>query len=166
MPELELTRSPDDRRLYVLPAIGTLRVGGWLSRGATAEAGADSWQLGRRGMFKAAMQATDAAGAVAGEFEGRAMRRGGTLRWGGREFELRSSSIWRERYALAEGEHELATIEGKGWGKRPVKVTVEDGAGPLEPGLLLFAVYVVRALAEDSAAASGAVAGGAATAGT
>jgi hypothetical protein len=47
-----------------------------------------------------------------------------------------------------------------------VKVTVEEGAGPLEPGPLLFAVYVVRALAEDSAAASGAVAGGAATAST
>jgi hypothetical protein len=110
MPELELTRSSGDRRLFVLEGVGTLRVGGWLSRGATAEAGADSWQLGRRGVFKAAMQATDGAGAVAGEFEGRAMRRGGTLRWGGRELELRPSSIWRERYALAEGERELATI--------------------------------------------------------
>jgi hypothetical protein len=166
MPELELTRSPGDRHLYVLDGVGTLRVGGWLSRGATAEAGSDSWQLGRRGMFKAAMQATDAAGGVAGEFEGRALRRGGTLRWDGREYELRPSSMWRERYALADGERELATIEGKGWGKRPVKVTVEDGAGALEPGLLLFAAYVVRALAEDAAAASSAAAGGAATAGS
>ena len=154
MGEIELTRSPGDRRLYELAGVGTLRVAGWTSRSATAEAAAQRWELGRRGVFSSAMEAIDAAGAVAGEFKGRALRRGGTLIWGARELELRPSSMWKERYALADGERELATIEGKGWGKRPVKVTVEDAAGALDPGLLLFAVYVVRALAEDAAAAS------------
>ncbi len=70
------------------------------------------------------------------------------MRWGDRELALRAASNWRERYALADGDRELATFDGKGWGKRPVKVTVEED---VDPGLLLFAAYVVRQLAEDAA---------------
>ena len=67
---------------------------------------------------------------------------------------------WRERYALADGDRELAVSDGKAWGRRPVRVTLEDAAG-LDPGLLLFAAYVVRGLAEDAGAgaAAGASAG-------
>jgi hypothetical protein len=50
---------------------------------------------------------------------------------------LRPASRWRERYALAEDDHELAAFEGKGWGRRRVKVTVDDPRA-LDPGLLLF----------------------------
>jgi hypothetical protein len=71
------------------------------------------------------------------------------VRWGDRELELRPASRRRERYALADGDRELATFDGKGWGKRPVKVTVEED---VDPGLLLFGAYVVRQLAEDAAA--------------
>jgi hypothetical protein len=74
----------------------------------------------------------------------------------GRELTLRPSSAWRERYALAEDDRELATLEGKGWGRRPVKVTVGDGE-VTEPGLLLFAAFVVRGLAEDTGGATAAV---------
>ncbi len=77
------------------------------------------------------------------------MRRGGTLRWVGSEFALRPASSWRERYALADGDRELAVIEGKGWGRRPVKIIVDDSE-PIEPGLLLFTAFVVRGLAEDA----------------
>ena len=85
------------------------------------------------------------------------MRRGGTIHWGGRTFALRPASSWRERYALAVGERELAVLDGKGWGRRPVKVTIADVTA-VDPGLLLFAVFAVRGLAEDaqSAAAAGA----------
>lgn len=166
MTELELTRNPDDRRLYELDGVGSLRLGGWFSRSATAQADGDRLQLSRRSRWRTAIQATDSAGTVQGEFTGRTWRRGGDLRWSGRSLQLRSSSMWRERYALAEDGRELVTIEGKGWGKRPVKVTIEDEAGAIEPGLLLFAVYVVRALAEDAGAAAGAAAGGAGVAGT
>jgi hypothetical protein len=50
-------------------------------------------------------------------------------------------------------------LDGRGWGRRPVKVSVDD-PDALEPGLLLFAVFVVRGLAEDAgtAAAAGATA--------
>ena len=89
-----------------------------------------------------------------GRFGPRNLRRGGTLRWGDRELELRPASRWKERYALADGGGELAVLEGKGWGKRPVRITVEE-PGAMEPGLLLFAAFVVRSLAEDASAAAG-----------
>lgn len=166
MAELQLTRTPGDRRLYALGSVGTLRLKGWSSRSATAEASGVRWEIGRRGLFKAVIEATDAAGAVAATFESRTLRRGGALRWLDRELELQTDSIWKERYALVDGERTLATIEGKGWGRRPVKVTIDDAAA-VEPGLLLFAAFVVRALAEDAAGSSGAgvAAGGAAAGG-
>ena len=76
-----------------------------------------------------------------------------TLRWGGRDYSLRPASRWKERYALADGDRELALLDGKGWGKRPVRVTVDD-VGAMEPGVLLFAAYVVRGLAEAAGAAA------------
>ena len=46
----------------------------------------------------------------------------------GRELALRPASRWRERYALADGDHELAVFDGRGWGRRPVTVVVDDPA--------------------------------------
>jgi hypothetical protein len=160
MPDLELTRSREDRRLYELAGVGTLRLEGLLSRRATAEAGAASWSCERVGFWRTAIHATDAAGTVAGTFDPRALKRGGTLTWRGRELELRPASSWKDRYALAEGDREVAVLDGRSWGRRPVTMTVDDPAA-VEPGLLLFAAYVVRSLAEDSASAAG---GGAAAA--
>lgn len=165
MAELELTRTPGDRRLYAIDGVGTLRLGGMWSRGGTAEAGQSSWRLHRHGLLKPTVQAYDAAGAVVGEFKPRAIRRGGPLSWGDRELTLRPASAWRERYALADGERELAVLDGKGWGKRPVKLVVEDPAA-IDPGLLLFAAFVVRGLAEDAGAAAGTAAGGAGVVGS
>ena len=105
------------------------------------------------GSRERAVEATDTGGAVVGEFEARAIRRGGALRWRGKEYALRPASSWRERYALADGDRELAVLEGKGWGRRPVKVTVGDEG--VDPGLLLFAAFVVRGLAEDASGAAG-----------
>jgi hypothetical protein len=112
------------------------------------------------------MQAVDETGAQAGEFEPRTWRRGGQLRWAGHEFQLRPSSAWRERYALADGDLELAVVDGKSWGKTPVKVKMER-PDAVDAGLLLFASFVVRGLAEDAAsAAGGAAAAGGAVAGS
>jgi hypothetical protein len=164
MPDLELTRSRDDRRTYVVDGVGSLRLEGLFSRRASAEAGTGSWAFARRGMLRATMAATDAAGAEVGFFDPRTIRRGGTLTWGGRELLLRPASRWKDRYALADGDRELAVLEGKGWGRRPVRITLEV-PGAVEPGLLLFAAFVVRGLAEDSSSAAGAAASSAATAG-
>jgi hypothetical protein len=161
MAELELTRSRDDRRRYEVDGVGALRLGGFLSRGATAEAGTATWAFDRRGFWQTTIEATDAAGGLVGSFDPRKLRRGGSLRWGDRGLELRPASRWKERYALADGDRELAVFDGKGWGRRPVEVSVDDMA-TVEPGLLLFAAFVVRGLAEDASSA----AGGAATAGS
>jgi hypothetical protein len=164
MTDLELTRSRDDRRTYLVDGVGSLRLEGWFSRGASAEAGTGSWAFERRGLLRSTMAATDPAGAEVGTFDPRTIRRGGTLTWGGRELALRPASRWKDRYALADGDRELAVLEGKGWGRRPVRITLDD-PDAVEPGLLLFAAFVVRGLAEDSSGASGAVASSAATSG-
>ncbi len=161
--DLELTRSSDDRRLYTLADVGTLRVGGFLARTATARAGSRTWEFAGRGFWRRAVDATDDAGATAGTFQPHALRRGGTLTWGDREYTLRPASSWRERYALAAGDRELALLDGKGWGKRPVRVTLDDAA--ITPGLLLFATFVVRGLAEDGGSAGAGAASVAATGG-
>ena len=158
MTDLELTRVPVDRRRYSLEGFGTLRLQGLLGRSATAESDGRSWTFARRGFWQRETAAMDESGSVVGEFEPRTLRRGGALRWDGRDLILQPASAWRERYALADGDRELALLDGKGWGKRPVHVSVLDGE-PIEPALLLFATFIVRGLAED---ASSAGAGGAA----
>ncbi len=155
MIELELTRSANDHRLYVLGCAGTLRLEGFFSRNATAEGGGESWHFARTGFWQRVMQATDTSGTVVGEFSPRDLRRGGRLHWAGRELTLHPASSWRERYALAEGERELVLIDGKSWGRRPVKVTLAD-PGAIELGLLLFAAFIVRQLAVNADSASSA----------
>ena len=150
MPDLELTRSRDDHSLYVLEGVGTLRLEGLFSTRATAEADGQQWQIGRRGFWRQ-LQATDATGAVVGTFDGR-LRGGGTLTWDDRELALRRASVWRERYALADGELDLALFDARSWGKRPVTVTIDD-PGALDPGMLLFGAFVARSLAHDTASA-------------
>jgi hypothetical protein len=151
MAELELVRMRGQGRLYAVAGVGTLRLEGFASRRALAEAEGESWRFGRRGFWQRVIEATDAGGGLVGEFEPQTLRRGGPLRWEGREHVLRPASAWRERYALADGDRELALFDGRGWGKRPVRITVE---GSIAPGLLLFAAFVVRGLAEDAAGAA------------
>ena len=151
MVDLELTRTPHDRHLYALEGVGTLRLDGLVSARATAEAGANRWSIARHGFWRK-LQATDAAGSVVGAFDRRLIG-GSVLHWQDRRYTLRRASLWRERYALADGDAELALLDGKGWGKRPVRITV-DRPSALDPGLILFAAFVVRTLAGESSAAA------------
>lgn len=149
MADLEMARTSGDRRVFEVDSVGELRVGGVFSRGATAEAGGASWSFDRRGWWNRTIEASDATGAVVGSFDPRTIRRGGSLRWGCRELELRPTSAWKERYVLLDGDRELARLTGSGWGKRPVTISIDD-PNAVEPGLLLFAVYLVRRLTEDA----------------
>ena len=83
----------------------------------------------------------------------RGLRRGGTITWGGEQFTLHPAGPLRERYVLAADERDLALIEGKSWGKKPVQVKLVEH-GPPVPGLLLFAAFVVRQLAVNGANAA------------
>lgn len=149
MAELQLTRSPSDRRLFELPGIGTLRMTGVLGRSsATAAAGGRGWEIAWRGFLRPVVRATDAAGSVVGEFEVRRLRRGGTLRWDGRALELRPTGLSRGRYELVDGGRELAAVDGTGRGACPLTMTVGEPE-ELDPALLLFVAFLVRALAQD-----------------
>lgn len=64
-------------------------------------------------------------------------------------------SALRERYVLSDGDGELARIDGRSWGRMPVRVSLAR-PDDLEPGLLLFATYVVRQLAIKAANSSSA----------
>jgi hypothetical protein len=96
MAELELARSASDRRLYEIAGVGTLRFAGLFSRRATAEAAATAWSFDRRGVWQTTIEASDAKGTVVGSFAPRKLRRGGLLRWGDRDLELRPAILWRE----------------------------------------------------------------------
>ena len=164
MADHELKRTPGEQRAYALEGIGALRLSGLAVRAATAEASGETWRFARRRFWQRGIQATDGDGTVIGEFEPRKLRRGGKLLWAGRELMLRPASRWHERYALAQDDRELAILDGKGWGRRPATVTIDD-PDSVEPGLLLFAAFVVRGLAEDAGGAAGAGAGTAASGG-
>lgn len=71
MGELELTRTPGDRRLYVLADVGTVRLKGWASRAARAEANGRTWEIARRGLWRPVVEATDGAGRAVGQFRAR-----------------------------------------------------------------------------------------------
>lgn len=153
---IELTRVPEDRRAYRLAGFGVVRSESWFGRTASAEADdGRTWRFTRRGFWGRVIEATDATGAAAGTFTPRDIRRGGKLRWGQRNLELHPIGL-RERYALNEDDRDLALLDAKGWGKRPVKITLAAERAEIEPGLLLFAAFVVQQLASDSAGAASA----------
>ncbi|MGE3233158.1 MAG: hypothetical protein AB7O78_05480 [Thermoleophilia bacterium] len=154
--EMELTRSRDDRRRFDLEGAGSIRLGPWYRGGATILAGDEVLEVERRGILRRTIEALDPAGAVVGRFGPQGGKRGGPLWWDGRELALRPSSFWRERYALVDGDRDLALLDGKGWGSRPVRIRLDDPA--TEPSLLLFAAYVVDRLADDAGSSAGATA--------
>ena len=143
---VRLTPSPGDHRLYLVKGIGTLRVTGWTWREATAEAGGRSWQITRHGICPPVIQAADVAGDIVGEFSGRWLHHGAALRWSNGELGLRIDRIRQDRYILMDDDRKLATIDGVGSNKRPLNITINDTAD-IDPGSLLFAIYVVRTLA-------------------
>lgn len=149
MTDLHLTRVRGDRDAYVLEGVGTLRREGFLGRHAIAEAGGAWWRFSRQSLWHTGAEAVDACGVVVGEFAPRLLRRGGELYWAGCSLVVRPASSWRARYALVEDDHELAVLDARAWGRQPVTVTVAEPHA-LEPGLLLFVVFVVRSLGGSS----------------
>lgn len=157
--ELDLTRADGDRRLYLLQGIGTLRLHGLLMRAATATSAGAVWHLARHGFWQRTIQATESGGHVAGTFQPRDIRRGGILHWHAHHYTLRPDSTVRERYSLSSDGRELALLEAKGWWgwgtRRPLRLQLPDGADAFDPGLLLFAAFIVRTVADDASTAAG-----------
>ena len=163
MADLVLTRT--DKRLYGLDGVGVLRREKAFWNAATAEAGGRSWHFVCRGWFRRRIEVTDETGRSAGTFEGnRGFRRGGTVRWEGRDFALRSRSTWKaQRFVLLDGDRDIAVFAGRASDRRPVTVSIDE-PGALDAGLLLFVAFVVRGLVLDAfVAISAAAAAGAGT---
>jgi hypothetical protein len=152
MVELELTRAPEDRRVYELGTLGSLRLGGWLMRSATARAGGRSFLFRRAKWFSATVAASDDEDRGIGAFRPSQIRRGGVVQWREAEYSLRPATLIRERYELILGDRQLAVIEATGWwgwgSRRPLKMRVVER--DLDPGLLLFVAFVVRTLADNA----------------
>jgi hypothetical protein len=156
--ELELTRAPNDRHHYHLHGIGTIRRdGGMFSTSFIAESAGHSWRFTRRGILRQQLEATTSDGTVVGMFLPKTIRRGGLLDWDTRSLTLHPASLGRERYALREADRDVIFVEGKSWGRRPVKLTLIQPGG-IDPGLVLFTAYVVHRLAIDAASMAGSVA--------
>jgi hypothetical protein len=151
MVELELTRAPDDRRVYELGAVGSLRLNGWLMRSATGRAGRRSF-LFKRAIWSSGVDATDDQARLVGTFRPSQLRRGGVVRWNEAEYRLRPATPIGERYELVDDDREFAIVEAKGWWgwgtRRPVKMRVVTH--DVDPGLLLFVAFVVRTLANKA----------------
>jgi hypothetical protein len=87
----------------------------------------------RRGLWQTTIEASDTTGAVVGSFAARSLRRGGSLCWGDRDFELRPASMWTERYALSDQDRELAVLDdGKPNNRRPASRSTRSQINALE----------------------------------
>jgi hypothetical protein len=153
MPRLELTRTEEDHKVYALPGVGELRVDGWMSGKVEATAGGHAYTFDKHSLFESVSTATDATGSRAGEFHPRRIMGeggGGTIVWRGAEWELRPATEVDGAYALGHpgDTTEFALIDEAIWSKRPVPVSVAEGAD-VDPGLLLFAIFAVRLVTED-----------------
>lgn len=152
--ELELTEDPADKRRWTLDGVGELHwAKGMFKNGeASLTAGPTTWTL-KRSSLSAKAEALDATGSEAARFEPKgAFSRGGEIITPRGTWALRPASRWKNRYALADGDTELATVETDGWAHRRVTVELADETVPAE--LLLLACWLVRGFAEESAAAT------------
>jgi hypothetical protein len=145
--EFELERAQADRRRYVFGDVGAMRLQGLFGRNAAVEAGGEQWTF-RRSLWTRRIEAVAVSGEIVGEFRGRLLYSGGTIRWSGRELLLRRGTMWRERYILEDAGGTVARFDVRAWGRFPVSVRLEVPA-KVEPGLLLFAAFVVRTAADE-----------------
>ncbi len=153
MAVLGLTRVKDDRKLFELKGVGTLRDGGWRDGDKVAmTADGVEWECRGEGMLKRNYLATDPAGVVVGRYVGKTFGTGGAMEWGGASLALRKPSLWSSRWELVDQQLVLAEFQPKGRSARPMEVTLHAQGVP--DGLLMFTVYVVQALVRAAAAAS------------
>ena len=152
MSEIELLRSPSERRRYILGDLGSLRLNGWFMRSATVETRERSFTVEKTRSLTTAVAASDSHREL-GAFQGRTLRAGGRLRWLEDDYVLRHEKLFGESYALMRGDDRLALVTARGWWgwgvKRPLTMEVWDAT---DAGLLLFVAFVVRSLANQRAA--------------
>ncbi len=155
MREVELQRSPEDRRLYEIEGVGWLRSASWLSlRGEAGGVGSTvaEWAFEPRGWTGGQAEAIDRRSGlpIGGYQRTRTFSEDGEVTWGGRVHELGRVSRWRSRFQLSDGHATLLVLDVRGYGSRPVTLRV-DAALDGQPGLVLFASWLGRLFVAQTA---------------
>jgi hypothetical protein len=146
MREIELTRSPDEKRRLDLPGVGTVRFENmWGTKLRLSAPGHGEWRVvrSRRGVA-----VSDMDGAAVASFDGARVEHGDVV------VEVRAPQPGllerRPPFVVVEGERELARIEPKVWSEKPTAVTiVDDDFAARHPLLLLLALYRTQLIAQS-----------------
>jgi hypothetical protein len=152
--ELELKRWFDDRRRFDLDGVGSIRRGGWWSRRAgLLPVQAPPLTAAPQGLMGRAAIVTTADGVTVGRFAQKGvLSHGGELVWRDRQLRVRSEALLTNRYSISDGDTALLEVRATGWGRTPARVSLSGEAA--DPGLVLFALWVVQDfIAQDSASA-------------
>jgi hypothetical protein len=145
--ELVLQSLEGEFRAYELPGVGTLRFGKTLYSKTLAESGGRTWTLGRPGVLRPRVTATELQTRVIA-IDVRLRRGRGDFTLDGRQLAWTRAS-GRIRWCLGEGDRELARFDGPEPGRPLVKVTVADDAR-LAPLVLLLGCFMTLASDQDS----------------
>jgi hypothetical protein len=139
--ELVLTRDLDDRRRFVLPGVGEVRVSGLFKPRIALHTPRGAWMFGGKLGLRSTIEVTDAAGttvAVARLAERR-------IELGPRTLSLDGGTTgWlsgRSDVQLMEGDRLLAQYEPVMWGEGRQRVAVDDRAAVEDGLLILFCSY-------------------------
>ena len=146
--ELDLKRASGDRRLYMLDGVGSIRFEGLLSRNATTESNGERVRAAASrdgGVPRSTKRARPSAGSSREGFGAAVRSRGAS----------REASNWRERYALTDGETELATPRRQRVGRRQVAVSIDESAALEEAAALRGPLEPTEAAGNGGSAASG-----------
>ena len=155
MRELQLTRSPDDKRRLDLPGVGSVRFENlWGTKLRITAPGHGEWRVvrSRRGIA-----VSDADGMTVAAVVGARVEHGDVA------VEVRTQHQGllerRPQVLLVEGDRELARVAPSVWSEKPIAVTVvEEDFAARHPLLFLLALYRVQLIAASRMA--GAAAGG------
>jgi hypothetical protein len=156
MRELQLTRSPDDKRRLYLPGVGTVRFENfWGTKLRITAPGHGEWRVvrGRRGVT-----VSDANGMEVAAFAGARVEHGDVAV----EVRTQPQGLLERRppFLVFEGDRELARVAPSVWSEKPTAVTVVDeDFAARHPLLLLLALYRAQLIAQSqfAGAAAGAV---------
>jgi hypothetical protein len=154
MGDLVLSRSVEDRRRFDLEGVGSLRRVGLFSRTTLLfPSGGEPLTAQSRVGLSGGAEALAPGGEVVGEFTSQALLgHGGEIAWRGRWLDLRSGTVLISRYVLRDGDTTLLEVQARGWGESPADVTI--GAEPVDPGLVLFVLWLTQGFVDHDAGAT------------
>ncbi|HMJ96183.1 MAG TPA: hypothetical protein VK486_10035 [Thermoleophilaceae bacterium] len=153
MRELQLTRSPDDKRRLDLPGVGSLRFENlWGTKLRLSAPGHGEWRVvrSRRGVT-----VSDADGTTVAAFAGKGVEHGDVAI----EVTTPHQGLLERRppFVLLEGDRELARMAPSVWSEKPTAVTLfDEDFAARHPLLLLLALYRAQLVAQRRMASASA----------